>query len=107
MLHVMPFRGWLEHGFYSFNPTFYWDLAAANQYAVCFLAYTELTPPKVIQLQRREKIVELAASGALGANANLYAIFRKEAESEFKIPMQGVYGDGVSEQMMQAWHELR
>ena len=108
MLHVMPFRGWLEHGFYSFNPTFYWDLAAANGYDMRILAYTELTPPKVVQLKRREKIIELGASGTLGANANLYAVMQKSAaESEFKIPMQGVYGDGVSEEMVKAWYDLR
>ena len=108
MLHVMPFRGWLEHGFYSFNPTFFWDLAAANDYGMRILAYTELMPPKVIQLKRREKIIELAGNGTLGANANLYAVMQKNAvESEFKIPMQGVYGDGVSEQMLKAWHDLR
>ncbi len=108
MMHVMPFRGWLEHGFYSFNPTFFWDLAAANDYAVLILAYTELQPPKVIQLKRREKIVELARSGALGANANLCAVMRRNpVDSEFRIPMQGVYGDGISEEMVKAWHDLR
>ncbi len=108
MLHQLPFRGWLEHGFFCFNPTFYWDLAAANGYAMLLLAYTELTPPKVVQLKRREKIIELAKSGALGANANLCAVMRKGSqESEFKYPMQGVYGSGVSEEMLKAWHDLR
>lgn len=108
MMHVMPFRGWLEHGFYSFNPTFYWDLAAANNYGILLLAYTEMNPPKIIQLKRREKIIEMADSGALGANANLCAVFRKRAaESEFRIPMQGVYGEGVSDEMLKAWHDMR
>ena len=28
MIHGLPFSGWVDHGFYNFNPTFYWDLAA-------------------------------------------------------------------------------
>lgn len=108
MVHVMPFLGWLEHGFYSFNPTFYWDLALANGYTLMVLAYTELSPPKVVQLLRREQIVEMAEAGALGRNANLYAIMKKGgAESEFRAPMQGFYAGGVSKEMAEAWLRLR
>ena len=108
MMHVMPFRGWLEHGFYSFNPTFYWDLALANDYAVRILAYTELSPPRLIQLTHRETIVELARDGALGENAILYAVMQKSAaEHPFRIPMQGLYAGTVSHQMVEAWRQLR
>lgn len=34
MLHVMPFHGYLNHGFYNFHPNLYLDLAAANGYQV-------------------------------------------------------------------------
>ena len=104
----MPFRGWLEHGFYCFNPTFYWDLALANKYAVQILAYAELFPPKLIQLPNREKIVELARSNALAENAYLYAVMRKSHdEREFEIPRQGLYCGAVSTEMVAAWHDLR
>ncbi len=108
MVHVMPFLGWIEHGFYSFNPTFYWDLAMANGYTLMVLAYTELNPPKVVQLLRREQIVEMAQSGALGRNANLYAIMKKgAAESDFRAPIQGFYAGNVSQEMSEAWFKLR
>ena len=108
MMHIMPFRGWLDHGFYSFNPTFYWDLALANDYAIRILAYTELIPPKFIQLKKREKIIELARDKSLGDNATLYAVMQKDAvERDFKIPMQGAYAGTISEEMAKAWHELR
>lgn len=108
MIHTMPFCGWLDHGFYSFNPTFYWDLALANQYTILILAYTELTPPKVVYLNRRRQIVEMARGGALGKNATLCAVFRKaETESEFRVPLQGVYAGSLSPDLMAAWKELR
>jgi hypothetical protein len=92
MIHVMPFRGWLEHGFYSFNSTFYWDLAAANDYTMLIHAYVELSPPKIIELTRREQIMDLAAAGQLGKNATLYGVMKKaDAASEFRIPTQHIY----------------
>lgn len=92
MLHTMPFRGWLEHGFYSFNPTFFWDLAAVNGYTMLTLAYTELSPPRLVHLTHREQINEMESQGQLGENANLYAVMKKSgAESAFRVPMQTRY----------------
>ncbi len=34
MLHVMPYVGYLNHGFYSFHPNLYYALAVANGYEV-------------------------------------------------------------------------
>jgi hypothetical protein len=108
MLHNNPFRGWLEHGFYSFNPTFYWDLAGANRYEMLMLVYHEADPLRVEQLLSREKIVEMARAGGLGANAMLYAVYRKPPdEAPFAIPRQGYYANALSEQMARAWSEVR
>lgn len=92
MVHVMPFRGWLEHGFYSFNSTFYWDLAAANGYTMLIHGYAELKPPRFIDLTYRKQILELAVGGHLGKNATLYAVMQKPATaSAFRAPIQHVY----------------
>jgi hypothetical protein len=108
MVHATPFVGWIEHGFYTFQPTFYWDLAAANGYAMVMLVYTEIDPMRVVQLQTRERIVELARSGAIGRNAMLYAVLKKnEAESGFVLPRQGYYAGALSPEMDRAWQELR
>jgi hypothetical protein len=108
MLHSMPFCGWVEHGFYNFNPTFYWDLALANQYTILVLAYAEVTPPRLMFLKDREQIIEMSRSGDFGRNAVLYAVFRKAAtESEFRIPIQGIYGGVLSEDMTTAWRDVR
>ena len=108
MVHAMPFCGWVEHGFYSFNPTFYWDLAIANGYSLPIFAYTELSPPKIVQLTRREDIIGMVRGGELGRSALLYAVFRKDgSESAFRIPMQGVYAGNLTGEMVKAWQEPR
>lgn len=38
MLHVLPFFNYLNHGFFSYNPILFHDLAAANGYEVCRLS---------------------------------------------------------------------
>ncbi len=92
MIHVMPFRGWLEHGFYSFNSTFYWDLAQANGYTMLLHGYAELTPPRFIELTGRGHVLQLAASGQLGKDATMYAVMKKaDAAGEFRVPIQHIY----------------
>ena len=108
MLHNNPFRGWLEHGFYNFNPTFYWDVAAANRYEVLMLVYTEVQPMRIEQLVSRERVIEMARAGQLGANAMLYAVYRKPAEeAPFAMPRQAYYANALNEQMARAWTEVR
>jgi hypothetical protein len=107
MIHCNPFRGWLDHGFYNFNPTFYWDLAAANGYDELMMIYTETAPLRLRQLSAREQIVDMARAAELGANAMFYAVYRKHGERPFAVPAQGIYAKTLTEKMVRAWHELR
>jgi len=108
MVHGLPFSGWVDHGFYSFNPTFYWDLAAANGYAMVAMIYAELTPLKVVMLNNREHILELTKNGQLGNNSLIYAVLRRPKEDvPFKIPIQGYYAGTISRTAAEAWRTLR
>jgi SAM-dependent methyltransferase len=108
MVHAAPFRGWLEHGFYNFNPGFFWDLAGANGYSVILIAYTEADQSKVVPLTGREHIIRLARDGGLGSNAMLEAILRKsDAETEFRVPTQAVYAGTLNDEMRIAWKTER
>lgn len=108
MFNEMPFSGWVDHGFYSFHPTFYFDLAAINNYDAPVIAYVELAPCRVITLQRREDILRMAQQGQIAKNSMIYAVFRKpQMQQEFKTPIQGYYGKTLSEEANQAWAALR
>lgn len=108
MIHGLPFTGWIDHGFYSIQPTFFWDLALANNYSIMACVYAELKPLKIIQLGNRESILQLVKNNQIGANSLLYCILRKPAEdSPFKIPIQGYYAGTVSSEVAQAWKALR
>ncbi|MDZ4372185.1 MAG: hypothetical protein U1C74_12275 [Phenylobacterium sp.] len=108
MLHGMPMSGWLDHGFYSFNPTFYFDLARANRYEVLSAVYAELEPFRLIPLTDRDMPMRLSKSGELGRNGLIYALFRRpEEEAAFQPPMQGYYANAVSEAAALSWRKDR
>lgn len=108
MIHGAPFTGWFDHGFFNFNPTFYWDLAAANGYDVVLFLYTELTPLKMVQILKREQLAEMVKNGQIGPSSNLYVVFRKSHDNRaFATPQQGYYADTVSDQVREAWMSMR
>ena len=81
---------------------------AANGYAMQACVLAQLDPPKLIQLARRESVLDLAKAGQIGQNTLIYAVLRKpERPAEFRIPMQGYYAGSVSEEAAQAWMDLR
>ncbi len=108
MIHGAPFTGWLDHGFYNFNPTFYWDLAAANGYNILFFLYTEMSPLKIMSVSQREQLAEMAKAGQIGSNSHIYVVFKKPDEIRpFMTPQQGYYANIVSEQVKKTWESLR
>jgi len=108
MIHGIPFTGWFDHGFYNVQPTFFWDLALANSYAVMAYLYVEHKPLKLVQLLRREDVISLVKQKQIGQNALLYCVLRKPQEDrEFRIPIQGYYAGTISNEASQAWKTLR
>ena len=108
MIHAMPFTGWIDHGFYSFNPTFYWDVAAQNNYGVPLMLHAELEPLKMTTIASREHALSLAQSGAFEGSSLLYSIFQKApTESAFTAPMQGYYAGTLSKSANDSWQTLR
>jgi hypothetical protein len=107
MIHESPFVGWVDHGFYCLQPTLFFDVAAANKYDIRYLAIEHIESRMLHEVKSREEIHELARAGKLPNNAMLYVAMRKTADDAFKIPMQGVYAQNVSESVQQAWKALR
>ena len=108
MIHALPFTGWLDHGFFNFNPTFVADLATANEYQLLIWLYGELKPLRIVQLKNIEQVHEMSKRNELGANSLQYAVFRKPpTEKAFAVPLQGVYRRQLSQQAAQDWQDLR
>ena len=108
MLHDAPFNGWVDHGFYTLQPTLFFDLAAANQYDLLGLFYIDSVQHQIKQLQGRDAVVALTQANEITNNASLYAVMRKGAlERSFTYPFQGYYAGTLSAEQKKAWRESR
>lgn len=107
MIHESPFTGWVDHGFYTLQPTLFYDVAAANEYDIRYVAIEHIESKLLQEVESREQIHELARAGQLPNNAMLYVALRKTTDAPFKIPMQGVYAKTVSPEVQASWRALR
>jgi hypothetical protein len=108
MIHAFPFMGWLDHGFYNFNPTLIADLAAANQYVLMLWVYSESQPFRFVQIKNIEQLHEMKKRGELHENSMLHAVMRKpQQENPFIPPMQGYYSGKLSDVAAQDWTKLK
>lgn len=107
MIHECPFTGWIDHGFYSIQPTLFYDLAHFNHYRIELLAIEDLSTNRWRRINRREEISQWQRDGQLNRSLCLFAALRKLWDLPFKIPTQGVYAGIVSQQVAQAWIEQR
>lgn len=85
MIHAVPICGWWEHGFYCYNPTFFADLAAANDYEVVYLSQWNRNYGTVTRL------ASFADARPQVGDSMLYVAYRKTKYSPFVVPMQGRY----------------
>jgi hypothetical protein len=108
MLHDAPFNGWVDHGFYTLQPTLFFDLAAANHYDLIGLFYIDSVKHRIQQVHQPEAIAAMARAGEITSNASLYVALRKGTEEvPFAWPFQGYYAGAMSPERKQAWKDLR
>jgi hypothetical protein len=108
MLHEGPFVGWIDHGFYTLQPTLFFDLAERNRYEICGMYVGKPGFETILQIRTRDDVHELAKANRIPDNSLLFVYFRKDTQdSPFEIPMQGYYREGLSEAGMAAWRALR
>jgi SAM-dependent methyltransferase len=107
MIHTAPMCGWVDHGFFNIQPTFFFDLAAANEYEPLLFVIGSIKPLRIANIKSREQVIALAASGELPSNALIEVAMRRTSPAEFKTPMQGYYAGALSQQSRNAWRSLR
>jgi SAM-dependent methyltransferase len=86
MLHALPSQGYQNHAFYSYHPSLFLDLAAANDYEVLGLWYN-------IGEELYAYTDGFLAENAVMATefTAVFALLRKRAETDFVVPFDGRY----------------
>jgi hypothetical protein len=108
MIHESPFTGWIDHGFYSLQPTLFFDIADANHYRVVLMCVEDHAAFKVHRIDSRDAVYELVRKKQLPENGLLFTVMIKDGRDQpFEVPMQGYYNKSLSERGRAAWRELR
>jgi hypothetical protein len=94
----LPVAGFINHGYYTYHPRFFGDLAAANGYSILKMQYTgagEAThldaepPPNAPDPGPfRATLATLHARAPVVANAVLDVLYRKERDTPFRLRLE-------------------
>jgi hypothetical protein len=107
MMHSSPFTGWPDHGFYNFQPTFFFDLARANQYEILSFVCGRVKPFEYVQVRDHDHVPQLIRAGKIPASSHINVVFRKNIDADFAAPMQAYYAGVLSKETARSWHEMR
>jgi len=89
MIHALPFQGYLNHGFFNYQPVFYYDLAAANNYQIIGIYLNIDASVGDISTYSDElmKFIKMDSD----TTAALFVVMRKMNDQEFRIPYDEKY----------------
>ena len=92
MVHWTPVLGWVDHGLYNVQPSFFLDLAKANAYDIlsCVMlndrAESLAVEPTAPDFQAKR-------DDARFANSLLCACMRRRSDDAFRVPQQAFYSN--------------
>jgi len=96
MMHILPFLGYVNHGFFNYEPRIFYDLAAANGYDLLtlYLADREyiildLTKQNEILTHFYQYLEPLVPNDY--HNGFVVAVMKKNTSEDFVTPLQGKY----------------
>jgi hypothetical protein len=99
MVHVLPVQGYVNHGLFNYNPSFFYNLAAANKYTLigAYLSTCKSHDPALYSLPGlipyRESLIQSLMDFQGEPDMGLYVILQKVKEQEFSMPYDGHYLD--------------
>ena len=96
VIHNLPMYGQVDHGFYNFHPTFYWDLIFANKYYKILIAKTK-GMEEIKIFNDRQSLSNNILSMDKNKTYGIWSIYKKTSNENFKIPRQGVYDDNLQD----------
>lgn len=99
IIHVLPFYRFYDHGFYNFHPNLFVSLATHNQYEIKNLIVASsdcgiFHEFDVTQNYFQSNFLNSINLDQYKRDIMVAVTYEKIKESEFKMPMQYVYGGG-------------
>ena len=93
IIHQLPGQGYYDHGFYNYQPTFFFDLAQANNYLIVGFWMYDNNKRELINVHKRENYVKLFKKENHPTYYDNIVIYKSPSEKkeEFKLPTQHIY----------------
>jgi hypothetical protein len=92
MLHALPFFGYVDHGYFNYNPNFFFDLARFNAYDILGLWLAPTNTAALIPWSPGGAVLEhLKVSTDHRHNIGIFCAFRKTTDLDFCVPFQRNY----------------
>jgi hypothetical protein len=99
MLNMLPSYGWVNHGFFNFQPVLFRDLAYANGYQWLFLwigdrwgQRAEVGPGQMVFEEKKpEAVTQVLRHPQFKGDPFIVAAYRKQKAEPFRLPIQGKY----------------
>ena len=117
MLHLLPMKGWLNHGFYNYNPVLFRDLAQANKYDILGMylgerngrlerVLTDVFHSPEIHREPESELEKQIASFGDRANVMFCIVLRKVNDDSFQRPKHEEDERGQEAHEAQKFHML-
>ena len=93
IIHQLPGQGYYDHGFYNYQPTFFFDLAQANNYLMIGFWMYDNNKKELISIHNRENYAKLFDRENHPTYYDNIVIYKSSGkkEEEFKLPTQYIY----------------
>ena len=108
IIHQLPGQGYYDHGFYNYQPTFFFDLALANNYQIFGFWMYDNNKKELINVHKRENYLKLFVRDIHPTyydNIVLYKTSSKKKE-EFRLPTQHIYSKtNITAEEKKLWDE--
>lgn len=98
IIHLSPSSNHIDHGFWMFSPTLFWDYYSANEFEINTVNIVRYTPQHTVDSWLIYKYDPGCLSGDVmwgGLDAAMYGLFvvvtRTTASTSHRIPQQGWY----------------
>ena len=102
MIHNLPYTGYIDHGFYSFQPNLFIALAYANNYSIQEISvgtsdsdFIKVINHNYVHSKENKELMNIWRDN-LDKNLLIAAILKKNKNSEFKMPIQGRYENDIT-----------
>lgn len=98
MLHIAPFLGCLDHGFFNFQPNFFEALARFNSYDILGIWVNVDTSIPTLIPWNRGMFSKLSLAST--SDTVLFVALRKKFSGSFLPPIQGIYEEMTPDDVM-------